>query len=54
MEFENGTRRNSLGTCILYDFRCGLSQQESCHRFQLAFGNEAPDRNTGYSWLGEF
>lgn len=46
--------RENFRSMIFYDFRCGLSQQESCQRLQLAFGDEAPSRSSVYSWFGEF
>jgi len=39
---------------IYYDFRCGLSQQQSIERLVSAFGDEAPSRTTVYDWFAEF
>lgn len=46
--------REHFRCMIFYDFRSGLSQQESCQRLQLAFGDEAPCRSSVYSWFSEF
>jgi histone-lysine N-methyltransferase SETMAR len=46
--------RENFRSMIFYDFRCGLSQQESCQRLKLAFGDEAPSRSSVYAWFGEF
>lgn len=39
--FTMNLSRGNFQSIILYDFRCGLSQQKSCQRLQLVSGNEA-------------
>lgn len=39
---------------IFYDFRCGLTQQQSIERLFSAFGDEALSKTTVYDWFTEF
>ena len=39
---------------IFYNFRRGLTQQQSFDEFNLIFGDEAPSRTSVYRWYGEF
>lgn len=46
MEFS----REQFRTMILYDFLCGLTQQQCIDRLHLAVGDKA----TVYNWFAEF
>lgn len=46
--------RENFRTMIFYDFRCGLTQQQSIERLFSAFGDEAPSKTTVYRWFTEF
>lgn len=50
MEFS----REQFRTMILYDFLCGLTQQQCTDRLHLAVGNKAPSNATVYYWYLEF
>ena len=39
---------------IFYDFKSGLTRQQSHIRLKAAFGDEAPSRTTIYDWFAEF
>jgi len=46
--------RENFRSMIYYDFRCGLTQQQSIDRLSSAFVDEAPSRTTVYDWFAEF
>lgn len=46
--------REHYRAMIFYDFRSGLTQQQSYDRMHSAFGNEAPSKTTIYRWFQEF
>lgn len=50
MEFS----REQFRTMILYDFLCGLTQQQCIDRLHLAVGEKAPSNGTVYNWFAEF
>lgn len=50
MEFS----RKQFRTMILYDFLCGLTQQQCINRLHLAVGDKAPYNATVYNWFAEF
>ena len=39
---------------FFYNFRRGLTQQQSIDELNSIFGNEAPSRTSVYRWCGEF
>lgn len=39
---------------IYYDYKSGLTQQQSIERFRTAFGDDAPSRTTVFEWFSEF
>lgn len=52
MEME--LTRENFRSMIYYDFRCGLTQQQSIDRLSSGFGDEAPSKSTVYEWFAEF
>lgn len=46
--------RENFRSMIYYDFRCGLTQQQSIDRLVSAFEGEAPSKTTIYNWFSEF
>lgn len=46
--------RENFRSMIHYDFRCGLTQQQSIERLVSAFGDEAPSKSTVQRWFSEF
>ena len=39
---------------IFYDFKTGLTQQQSIERLRAAFGDDSPSRTTVFEWFAEF
>jgi len=46
--------RENFRSMIYYDFRSGLTQQQSIARLVSAFGDEAPSKASVYNWFAEF